>query len=86
MTKSEVVEKYGNVILTFDYYYKYMFTYSGVADDGAKICLSYGGVPDDIYKHTVSNNDTHKFSDAIEWASIVVVKNKEKEIYSDVMY
>ena len=44
MTIEELIEKYGDVELKFDSYYKYKFTFSGKAPDGKIISWSYGGI------------------------------------------
>jgi len=50
MTKEEFMEKYGDVEVTFSYYYKYVFHYTGTLEDGSSIEVEYGGNPDDIYR------------------------------------
>ncbi len=54
MKKEQILEKYGNVKLKFDSYYKYTFTFVGVADDGAQVSTSIGGDAEDIYRMEVS--------------------------------
>lgn len=49
MTREEIIEKYKDVKLKFDYYYKCLFHYSGVAEDGTSINGSFGGSSYDIY-------------------------------------
>lgn len=62
MTFNEVLEKYGDVKLTFSYYYKYQFHYVGYTEDGTKISASVGGDSSDIYRHEVHNNETQSLS------------------------
>ena len=50
MNQAELIEKYGNVKLKFDSYYKYTFTYTGLTDEGLTINVELGGDPDEIYK------------------------------------
>jgi hypothetical protein len=54
MTKEDFIEKYGEVKVKFSSYYKYTFSFSGELSDGGKICVSYGGCSDDIYRYEVS--------------------------------
>ena len=53
MNKEQILEKYGNVKLKFNSYWKYTFTFVGVADDGAQVSTSIGGDSDDIYRMDV---------------------------------
>lgn len=53
MTKEQVMETYGDVPLTFVYYYKYTFAFAGEAPDGDMVTMMYGGDRDDIYKYEV---------------------------------
>ena len=50
MTQNEIIEKYGDVVLDFYYYYKYVFYYRGTADDGITIYADFGGDSDVIYR------------------------------------
>ncbi len=54
MTSSEFYEKYGDVKVVFDYYYKYAFSYIGNTPEGHIIAVKYGGESDAIYRHEVS--------------------------------
>jgi hypothetical protein len=56
LTKEEFIEKYGQVKVKFDHYYKYSFNYTGELPDGGKILVAYGGNSDDIYKYSVSSD------------------------------
>lgn len=56
MTIEELIEKYGDVELKFDSYYKYRFTFSGKAPDGKIISWTYGGNSSDIYKYSVTRD------------------------------
>jgi hypothetical protein len=67
---------YGEVKLTFSSYYKYMFTYVGMAPDGTKISASYGGDHDTIYRHSVSNNEVMKVGNVEnEWHRVTAEKD-----------
>jgi hypothetical protein len=54
MNKEQILEKYGNVKLKFNSYWKYTFTFVGVADDGTQVSTSIGGDIGDIYRMDVS--------------------------------
>jgi hypothetical protein len=54
LEKSEVLAMYGDVLLTFSSYYKYSFTFSGVAEDGAAISATVGGDSNNIYRFSVT--------------------------------
>ena len=41
--KDEILEKYGDVELSFDFYYKYNFTFNGTAENGFKVVAILGG-------------------------------------------
>jgi hypothetical protein len=54
MKKEEILKQYGGVKLKFSSYYKYTFTFKGVAEDGATITANTGaGDSDDIYRMEV---------------------------------
>lgn len=57
MTKKQIEEKYGNVSLKFESYYKYSFRYEGIHENGDKVVAHAGGMADDIYKWEVSRDD-----------------------------
>lgn len=50
MTHEEIIEKYKDVRLKFDYYSKYSFYYEGYAADGTHIGVCFGGTHDEIYR------------------------------------
>ena len=58
LDKEQILERYGNVKLEFDSYYKYTFTFAGVAEDGAQVSASIGGDSRDIYRMEVSADCT----------------------------
>ena len=49
MNQAELIEKYGDVKLKFNSYYKYTFTYTGLTDEGLTINVALGGDPSEIY-------------------------------------
>lgn len=58
MTLSEFLEKYGKVEVTFDSYYKYRFSFVGVASEGTEVGVSVGGDHGSIYRFDVSSSPT----------------------------
>lgn len=51
--KSEFIEKYGDVKVKFDSYYKYAFTFKGTLPNGDVIDVTIGGDSDAIYRTEV---------------------------------
>jgi hypothetical protein len=80
MTKIELIEKYGDVKLSFSSYYKFAFTYNGIAPDGTIITTTIGGCSDEIYKLDVSSTkeETLISLDA-NYASFSFTDGTEKE-------
>lgn len=56
----ELIEKYANVEVEFECYYKYTFTYTGLTEDGKHLIADYGETSDDIYKHEVASGVKEK--------------------------
>ena len=56
LTKEEAFARYSQVELWFSHYYKFMFTFTGTASDGAKIYIDVGGDSDEIYRMSVESN------------------------------
>lgn len=75
MTNAEFEELYGDVEVTFSSYYKYSFTFVGVAPDGTAIAVTYGGCGDDIYRYEVCNNQKCKVGSVSEWNYIAASKD-----------
>lgn len=63
MTKEEVLEKYGDVPLIFDHYYKFVFTFAALVAEGTVLRVSVGGGSDDIYKMMVDSNTSVKLNE-----------------------
>jgi hypothetical protein len=57
LTSEEFIAKYGDVKVTFDYYYKYIFSFSGTCDNGNDIYVCVGGDSSDIYRLDVGTNE-----------------------------
>jgi len=64
ITDDEVKNLFKDVHLTFEHYYKYMFTFIGYTTyyDKYKIVAKYGGTQDDIYKFEVDIHEPLSFS------------------------
>lgn len=61
LTTEEFIEKYSEVEVTFDSYYKYAFTYVGYTEpDGLQIEVSYGGDSSQIYRFELKAGHTVK--------------------------
>ena len=50
VSREEFMEKYGDVMVVFDGYYKFRFTYKGYTQDGLTVYVSRGGSADEIYR------------------------------------
>jgi hypothetical protein len=80
MTNEEFNERYKDVELTFDHYWKYVFYYKGIGKDGETITCGYGGMSDSIYRYEVINNKKERVTHYDCWMYITVVDG-EKTIY-----
>jgi hypothetical protein len=54
LTKEQFLEQYGDVLVQFSSYYKYSFSYRGVAMDGTVVVVKSGGDSSDIYRTFVA--------------------------------
>jgi hypothetical protein len=81
MNDKEFEEKYGDVELKFDSYYKFVFTFSGTAPDGTKIEASIGGDSSDIYRLSVTRDETRNLGKVLEWNFISALRDGT-EIFS----
>lgn len=75
LTEKEVLERYADVPLYFSNYYKYTFTFVGIAPDGALLTLTYGGSGEDIYRFDVTRDKARFVKD--DWTSLHIVLGKE---------
>jgi hypothetical protein len=57
ISEQEFLDLYGDTEMQFSSYYKYSFTYKGVAADGMEILARVGGSSDDIYRYEVLVTD-----------------------------
>ena len=61
LTEEEFIDKYSEVEVTFDSYYKYAFTYVGYTEpDGLQVEVSYGGDSSQIYRFELKAGHTVK--------------------------
>ena len=77
MEKNEIFEKYIDVVLKFSSYYKYTFTFSGIAEDGANIVVNVGGDSSEIYRYEVSNDSSMTLMDEREYYSAYITKDSK---------
>lgn len=83
MTREEFIEKYGSVIVSFESYYKYTFTYKADLEDGKVISVSYGGNGDEIYRHETSRDARITVRDLGPYAGAVYVNGLETDSFYD---
>ena len=57
MTKDEFLQKYGDVKVKFESYYKYSFTFKGTLPNGDLINVSVGGGSEEIYRLEVGTEE-----------------------------
>jgi hypothetical protein len=57
LTKEQFLDRYGDVLVQFSSYYKYSFSYRGVAMDGTVVVVNSGGDTSSIYRTFVSADD-----------------------------
>lgn len=59
LTKNEMLQKYGDVELKFNYYYKYCFTFIANLGDNKSISVNVGGNADEIYTLDVDSEEVY---------------------------
>ena len=57
LTRAEFYEKYGDVEVVFDSYYKYTFNFHGLTKNGSTLTVRLGGDADEIYREEIYAND-----------------------------
>lgn len=62
LTKNEMLQKYGDVELKFNYYYKFVFIFVADLGDNKKISVNVGGSSDEIYKLDVDAEEVYLLS------------------------
>jgi hypothetical protein len=82
MTAEQVNEKFKDVKVTFDSYYKFTFTFKGQSEDGYTLACLYGGNSDDIYRYDV-NTDPVSFGECDQWSHVVVKDKDSNKVFSE---
>jgi hypothetical protein len=82
MTAEQVNEKFKDVKVTFDSYYKFTFTFKGQSEDGYTLACLYGGSSDDIYRYDV-NTDPVSFGECDQWSHVVVKDKDSNKVFSE---
>jgi hypothetical protein len=82
MTRDEFNERYKDVELKFSSYWKYSFTFTGYGPDGEKIECEWGKCSDDIYRFSVTPDETIKVEHWDAWHSVSVRNSSGVEIFS----
>ncbi len=63
MTEKEFLEKYGEVEVMFESYYKFTFNFGGLTNEGANLTVYVGGDYDQIYGLSVQPDHYYKVKD-----------------------
>ena len=75
MKLEEVISKYGDVKLTFDFYHKHTFKFEGTAPDGTHIGAYCGGDAQSIFSKEIFNDSTDTLGNIIgKWYYVQLVK------------
>jgi hypothetical protein len=84
MNRAEALQKYGDLVLKFASYYKYAFTYRGVAEDGSIVEMDVGGNADAIYRYQVTPNSTDSLN-GDQWFAVQIM-NSDTVIWTENRY
>lgn len=82
MTKEEVDNKFKDLKLRFEHYYKHLFTFIGISEDGYTINASYGKDASDIYTYSISANEKIPFIKCDEWTVITIYDRDGKSVFN----
>lgn len=82
LSRKEFYEKYGDVVVSFDSYYKYDFEFVGVTPEGYVIEVGYGGDADEIYRYDLAHNETGTVNNINPYKGIVTDPKTRVEIDS----
>lgn len=77
ISKEEFCNRYGDVVVKFSYYYKYVFTFNAELPDGSKLIIAFGGSADFIFNIEVNNNEEHYVKDMETYAVSGSVYDKD---------
>ena len=78
-TQEEVIEKFGDVKMKFDHYYKFTFYFNGEKDEYV-FEGSFGGDSGDIYRTEVSATDIICVSEFEDSCNHFTVRDKKRTI------
>jgi len=81
ITSEEFLEKYGNVKVAFQSYYKYIFTFTGTTQEGYDISVSAGGSEESIYIFAVESDSHYQIRDLSPYCG--EVKDREGRTIED---
>jgi len=82
LSREEFYEKYGDVVVSFDSYYKYSFSFTGVTPEGYYISVDYVGDADTIYRYDLAHNETGTVKDIYPYCGVVTDPKTGAEIDS----
>ena len=78
MKLEEVISKYGDVKLKFDFYHKHTFKFEGVAPDGTYINAYCGGDAQAIFGKEIFSDSTDTLGNIIgKWYYVQLVRQGE---------
>jgi len=80
LTREDILKKYGDTAMKFSRYYKYSFTYKGIAKDGNIVVCSEGGDSNDIYRLEVIADEEQSLTH-IDPSYCVIYSPKMKELH-----
>lgn len=83
MTRREFYEKYGDVRVKFDNYYKYTFTFTATLPDGKSLTCGYGGNSDEIYRYEIRADSENTVRGLEPYTGAVYEDGKEVEGFYD---
>lgn len=81
ITKEELIQKYGEVELKFEYYYKYCFNFKAELENMV-FNGTVGGNSDDIYRYELSFDEVVKVKDFEMKLNALTVKNTDGELFA----
>lgn len=83
MTREEFHEKYGEVKMKFESYYKYTFTFQSTMPDGKIISCCVGGDGDGIYRFEVAADREETINELSPYSGEVIENGKIIEGFYD---
>jgi hypothetical protein len=82
MKLQEVISKYGEVKLSFDFYHKHAFKFEGTAPDGTDISAYCGGDAQSIFNKEIFNDSTDTLGNIIgKWYYVQLVNQQSEVIF-----